>query len=54
MQRTKDITVKVSFADDNLTNFQQLKRGVDYDIVRRRALGAEVHQGRFDRVIRPG
>ena len=38
MRRTKDITVKVSFADDNLTNFQQLKRGVDYDVVTADAL----------------
>jgi spermidine/putrescine-binding protein len=38
MRRAKDITVKVSFADDNLTNFQQLKRGVDYDVVTADAL----------------
>jgi spermidine/putrescine transport system substrate-binding protein len=38
MRRTKDITVKVSFADDNLTNFQQLKRGVDFDVVTADAL----------------
>lgn len=38
MRRTKDITVKVSFADDNLTNFQQLKHGVDFDVVTADAL----------------
>jgi spermidine/putrescine-binding protein len=38
MRREQDITVKVSFADDNLTNFQQLKRGVAFDVVTADAL----------------
>jgi spermidine/putrescine-binding protein len=38
MRRDKDIAVKVSFADDNLTNFQQLKHGVDLDVVTADAL----------------
>ena len=55
MRRTKDITVKVSFADDNLTNFQQLKRGVDYDVVTAgRPVGAAIPRGRPDRALRPG
>ena len=38
MRSKQGITVKVSFADDNLTNFEQLKRGVDYDVVTADAL----------------
>jgi spermidine/putrescine transport system substrate-binding protein len=38
IRKRDDIVVKVSFADDNLTNFQQLKRGVDLDVVTADAL----------------
>ena len=38
MRSRRDITVKVSFAEDNLTNFEQLKRGVGYDVVTADAL----------------
>jgi spermidine/putrescine transport system substrate-binding protein len=38
MRRRDDIEVKVSFIDDNLTNFQQLKRGASFDVVSADAL----------------
>lgn len=38
MRRNDDIAVKVSFADDNLTNFEQLKRGSPFDVVTADAL----------------
>jgi spermidine/putrescine-binding protein len=38
MRKRDDIVVKVSFADDNLTNFQQLNRGVGLDVVTADAL----------------
>jgi spermidine/putrescine-binding protein len=38
MRRQDDIAVKVSFADDNLTNFEQLKRGAPFDVVTADAL----------------
>jgi spermidine/putrescine-binding protein len=38
MRQQQGIAVKVSFADDNLTNFQQLKRGAAYDVVTADAL----------------
>jgi len=38
MRRKDDISVKVSFIDDNLTNFQQLKRGASFDVVSADAL----------------
>ena len=38
MRRKDDISVKVSFADDNLTNFEQLKRGAPFDVVTADAL----------------
>jgi spermidine/putrescine-binding protein len=38
MRRQDDIAVKVSFADDNLTNFQQLERGAAFHVVTADAL----------------
>jgi spermidine/putrescine transport system substrate-binding protein len=38
MRSRDDIAVKVSFADDNLTNFEQLKRGAPFDVVTADAL----------------
>lgn len=38
MRSQDNIAVKVSFADDNLTNFEQLKRGAPFDVVTADAL----------------
>jgi spermidine/putrescine-binding protein len=38
IRRRDGISVKVSFADDNLTNFEQLKRGAPFDVVTADAL----------------
>ena len=38
MRQRDDIAVKVSFIDDNLTNFEQLKRGAPFDVVTADAL----------------
>lgn len=38
MRQERDIAVKVSFIDDNLTNLQQLKRGANFDVVSADAL----------------